>query len=72
MSIEHRKSTNQKRVENVVISECIKPNARNFVERTLKQHGKELIKFKFRTSLNDRKKEPIRKEFRTKQDKCRN
>ena len=35
----------------------------NFVKRTRKQNRKELIKFEFRTSSNDHKKEPIRESF---------
>ena len=72
ISIEHRKRTNQKRVENAVNSDLVEPNAINFVKITLKQHHKELIKFEFRTVSNDCEKEPIREEFRTKQDKYRN
>ena len=36
--IEHRKTTNQKRVENVIIWDFVNSNAMNFVKRTLKQH----------------------------------
>ena len=64
MSIEHRKRTNQKRVENIVISDFVEPNVMNFVERTLKQHRKELIKFKFRTHRMIVKKNQSEKSFR--------
>ena len=56
MSIEHRKRTNQKKIVNVVISDFVESNPMNFIEKTLKKHGKELIKLEFRTSLNDCKK----------------
>ena len=72
MSIEHRKRTNQKKIVNVVISDFVEPNPMNFIEKSLKEHRKKLIKLEFRTSLNDCKKEPIIAKFSTKQDKCRN
>ena len=63
MSTEHRKRNNQERVEIVVISDFVEPNATNFVERTLKQYRKELIKFEFRTHRMVVKKNQSEKSF---------
>ena len=49
--IEHPKRTNLKRVEKFD-SDFVEPNGMNYIEKTLKQHQKELRNFGFRTSSN--------------------
>ena len=48
MNIKHRKKKAiRKELKNVVISDFVEPNAINYVERTLKQHGKKFMKLEF-------------------------
>ena len=44
MSIEHRKSTNQKRVEKAIISDFVETNGMNFVEKNFKATSKKVNK----------------------------